>query len=181
MGCGDTKKEKNKLDRCVEYVKQDKGVDNPWAVCNANIKKSADEIARMPMGQFIDTGVPPLQHDQTEVMRMYGKSQDYNPANELFVMDLGEEDRAELMKSSAQGALSEVSSHLISKARDMGIDVDSILSKAQGKHEKKETKAHEDVESAEFERGEEEELKEEGLNKSIALVDLALATIGGTG
>jgi len=33
-----------KLDRCVADVKAEGGVDNPWAVCNASIKESEDDI-----------------------------------------------------------------------------------------------------------------------------------------
>lgn len=33
-----------KLDRCVADVKGDKGVDNAYAVCNASIKESEDDI-----------------------------------------------------------------------------------------------------------------------------------------
>lgn len=31
-----------KLDRCVAHVKNDPGVDNPWAVCNASISETCE-------------------------------------------------------------------------------------------------------------------------------------------
>lgn len=39
-----TKMESNpaNLERCVKHVKGKKGIDNPWAVCNASISKSKD-------------------------------------------------------------------------------------------------------------------------------------------
>ncbi len=37
-----------KLDKCVDDIKKQGGVDNPWAVCNASLKKGTKELTFTP-------------------------------------------------------------------------------------------------------------------------------------